>query len=103
MRRLPDELLDNAKTLFWDVDPDSLDAEQHRDFILGRVLTFGNETAVRSVLRQYGRQVAGEFVARAAHRLDKRSRRFFEVVLNVSDESCNKTLFYRNKDALFSR
>lgn len=88
MKRLPEAVLDDAKHLFWDVDPGTLDPKAHEDFVLGRVLSLGNMRAVKSVVDEVGLEVIRDFVLRAPHRLDRRSRRFFEVIFSVRDSQC---------------
>jgi len=44
------------ETLFWDVNPKKLDIEKSADFIIGRVLDFGNLKEWRLVEQLYGRK-----------------------------------------------
>ena len=81
-------LHNESQQLFWDVEWHALDLVRHRDFILGRVLSFGSETAVRAVVAELGASVVRDFLLRAPHRLDERSRRFFEVVFSIDRSSC---------------
>jgi hypothetical protein len=53
-----------------------------RGFHLGRVLSKGDLEAVRALREEVGDAVLRTLVARAPHRLDRRSQRFFEVVLS---------------------
>lgn len=41
------------KSLFWDVDPEKLDWERNRRFIIERVLVRGGMQDVRQMLKQY--------------------------------------------------
>ncbi len=86
--QLPDTIRRCAEQLFWDVDPNTLNLNAHRDFIIGRVLTHGNESTVRVLAETFGSDVLRDFVQRAPHRLDRRSQRFFEVVLSLGEPSC---------------
>ena len=101
MRRLPEVLRRNAARLFWDVDVGGIDLNRHADFVLGRVLSLGDAEAVLCLRREFGDEALQDFVARASHRLDARSRRFFEVVLNVSESTCNSTAFRKRSEQLF--
>ena len=105
VERIPPEVLAGAGRLFWDVDPGSLDPRLHQDFILGRVLSEGTEPMVRSLRLAIGDEALRDFLLRAPHRLDKRTRRFLEVVLDgsVAGKPCTPTPFRRSSDALFSR
>jgi hypothetical protein len=89
---LPPEILARAPDLFWDVDPSSLDPERHEDFILGRVLVDGDWSIVRALRREVGDPGLAAFVRRAGRRrLDRRTLRFFEAVLDLPAQSCETT------------
>jgi hypothetical protein len=83
------------------VDVKSIDLNRHADFVLGRVLSLGDAEAVHCLRREFGDDALRDFVARAPHRLDARSRRFFEVVLNVSESTCKQAPFRKRKEQLF--
>lgn len=107
MRRIPQVILQSGNRMFWDVDVNVLDPSRHEDFILGRVLSEGTLEMVRALRDEVGDTVLCAFLRRAPHRLDRRTRRFLEVVLSdvvaEAPEPCTKTPFRRNSDALFSR
>ena len=88
MKRVPEAVLDDSKHLFWDIDASTLDPKLHEDFVLGRVLSLGNICAVKCVIEEVGLEVVRDFVLRAPHRLDRRSRRFFEVICSIQDSTC---------------
>jgi hypothetical protein len=92
VRAIPPEVLARARRLFWDVDVAALDPELHEDFILGRVLVEGDWECVRAVRREIGDEGLAAFVRRAgARRLDRRTRRFFEAVLDLPCETTSST------------
>ena len=41
------------RSLFWDVDPATLDAESHGRYIIERILDFGTDEEVRWMYRTY--------------------------------------------------
>lgn len=41
------------QSLFWDVDPKTIDPEKNARYVIERILDFGDETEVRWVVRQY--------------------------------------------------
>lgn len=108
MLRIPDVILNAGNRLFWDVDPSGLDPEVHQDFVYGRVLSDGTLEMVRALRAVVGDDGLRDFLARAPHRLDSRSRRFLEVVLKAAppppseEDPCTKTPFQRNNAGLFS-
>lgn len=42
--------------LFWDVEPEKIDWQQHKAFIIQRVFERGDETEIKETLRFYGRE-----------------------------------------------
>ena len=106
MRRIPKAILKAGTRLFWDVDVATLDPRQHEDFIFGRVLSEGRLEQVQALRDEVGDSALQAFLLRAPHRLDRRTRRFLEVVLAGADAqeptTCTTTHFRRNKDALFA-
>lgn len=42
-------------SLFWDVDPETIDEEKHARYIIERVLDFGNDEEARWVYNRYPR------------------------------------------------
>ena len=43
------------QSLFWDVDPKTIDLKRHARYIIERILDFGNDKEVRWMNRQYSR------------------------------------------------
>jgi hypothetical protein len=107
MERIPEVILNAGNRLFWDVDVAQLDPAKHEDFILGRVLSYGTLEMVQALRKVVTDSELRAFVLRAPHRLDLRSRRFFEVVLAGSAEEkpepCATMPFRCSSDALFVR
>jgi hypothetical protein len=92
VRSIPPEILAGAPRLFWDVDPATLDPERHEEFIVGRVLVEGDWPAVRALRRAMGDARLATFVRQAGRRrLDRRTLRFLEAVLDLPAQSCETT------------
>jgi hypothetical protein len=102
MRKLPREIADRSSRLFWDVDVSSLDFERHEDFIVGRVLMEGDWSAVRALRRELGDDRMAQWLGRAGRRLDRRTRRFLETVLEIPADQCETTSWKNDKDRLFA-
>ena len=64
--------------LFWDVDRAKLDPDTSAEFIIKRVLAFGDVDDVRFALTKYGASRLAE-VASHMRGLDKKSRNFWNV------------------------
>lgn len=72
-RQLAEEF---PRSLFWDVDPARVDAEEHAVFIISRVMDRGGRPDVDRVFAYYGEErVKGALLA--APSLDKRTLAYF--------------------------
>lgn len=67
--------------LFWDVDRQTLDEERHADFIIKRVLNFGDLEDARWALGRYGSERIARVVS-TARDLDPKSRSFWAAHLS---------------------
>jgi hypothetical protein len=70
------------KTLFWDCEPP--DPERHGDFIIGRILEYGNEHDLRALREIYPDSRLIEVVK---HRrgLSKRTRGFWLIYFGIAE------------------
>lgn len=73
------------KPLFWDVRLSHLDTVRHRDFILGRVLEYGDRDAVRWALHMYPKiQVAAFLKGRGGDVLSRRTWHFWVAQMGLN-------------------
>lgn len=49
-------------SLFWDVDPRTIDTKKHARYIIERILDFGTDDEVRWMWRQYPRPILRDVV-----------------------------------------
>jgi hypothetical protein len=101
MRELPQTIRSKLPKLFWDVDVAQLDPELHEDFMLGRLLNEGDWEVVQALRSALGDEGLAAFVRRAGRRLDRRTRRFLEVVLEIPPEPCTTTSSTQRSAPLF--
>lgn len=70
------------RRFFWDVPLSGLSVERHRDFIMGRLLEWGDWEALRWVWRIYPRTALKEFLrGRGTEVLSRRNRAFWLSLL----------------------
>ena len=69
-------------SLFWDVNPKKLDIEKNAEFIIGRVLDFGNLKEWRLAEQLYGKEKIAE-VAKDHVFTDPRSANFWALILSI--------------------
>jgi hypothetical protein len=96
-RMLPTEL----HWLFWDVDPALLDLEEHRRFILGRVLQKGRLADVRWLIRRYGEAAIHEFFRSSGHpELSRRTLAFWRAYFAAQEEKWQSPPSWRRSSAV---
>lgn len=71
---------DDVRWLFWEVDPDTIDLERHRDYVLERVMARGDWTAMRWLIRTVPAAQLAEFLVRKGKRLAPRERAFWSLI-----------------------
>ena len=50
------------QTLFWDVDPKTIDQQKHAQYIIERILDFGNDQEVRWLWQTYPKRLIKKVV-----------------------------------------
>jgi Family of unknown function (DUF6922) len=70
-----------GRDLFWDTEPDRLDLQKNRDYIVERVLELGDDRAVRWLFSKYSRSEIKEVLARDP-KISRKSFRYWSLVLN---------------------
>ncbi len=67
------------RSIFWDVNFKELNWRANRDFIIGRVLKFGDINDYKETVRLYGhKQIKSVF--RATRDLDSKSANFWQLI-----------------------
>jgi hypothetical protein len=72
------------RTLFWDVPEDQIDWDAHRDWIIARVLAFGDISEVVAVTRLYGKEAVLEVIR--AGRVPERVGALWSKIETLEDE-----------------
>lgn len=74
-----------AKHLFWDVDPMGLDPDRHSKFIIERVLRFGLPEDVVAMQEQYSETKIRAVVIHSRH-IDRKTASFWALHLDIPRE-----------------
>ncbi len=77
--------LDLSKSLFWDVDPYSIDLDKHALFIIERVLVRGTWEEFKKIMSYYGKESVGLFACQIRF-LDKKTFSFCSSYFNIPKE-----------------
>ena len=65
---------------FWDVDLKTVDPKRHSRYVIERLVEFGDEGAVRWMLRQYGTKSVLD-VVESSRRISQKSKTYWRCVL----------------------
>lgn len=72
-------------TLFWDVDPETIDVKKNARYIIERILDFGTDDEVRWMWQQYPRPLLSDVVKRSRD-IRPISRNFWRLVFKAMDK-----------------
>jgi hypothetical protein len=68
-------------TLFWDVDPKTIQPKRHARYIAERVMNFGNDREARWLIKNYSRKFLKTVVSRSQS-IDKQTKALWTLLLN---------------------
>jgi hypothetical protein len=81
MKQLPTDL----HRYFWDVDATRLNVRRYRQFVIERLLEFGDVEAIRWTRRTFGDETIKDVVGRS-RRLSRRTANFWRLILDIPKE-----------------
>jgi hypothetical protein len=77
----------DQRWLFWDVNPDAIELERDRRYVLGRVLERGRLKDVRWAVSAYGLDGVEAFFRAGGHpELSRKTRAFWRAFFNETGE-----------------
>ena len=68
-------------SLFWDVDPRTVDPQKHARYIIERILDFGTKEELRWLFRQYPRSEIARVLRLPRSQVKPKSRSLWDLVL----------------------
>lgn len=83
-RQKPAVKVPQRRSLFWDVDPKTIDPKRHARYVIERILDFGNDREVRWLWRTYSRSLIRD-VVRRSRVLHEKSRNFWSLMLRQQE------------------
>ncbi len=99
---LPPSLAKDARCLFWEIDPNTLDLSAHREYILGRILEHGTVDSVRWAMENYGESAIREFIlGRGLRILSRKTVNYWAMRLHLQDEECIQRFLRGPRDPLW--
>lgn len=77
-----DQINQNIKRFFWDVDPDSLDVKKNSEYIIARILEYGDPEAIKWLFKTYDKKTIKK-VLMNKRGFSKRTANFWSKILDV--------------------
>ena len=69
------------QSLFWDVDPDTIDEKKHARYVIERILDFGTDEEVRWLFKRYPREKIAGVLKLPRGQVDPKSRALWKLIL----------------------
>lgn len=69
--------------LLWDVDPEQIDLDRHRDYVMERVMSRGGWTSMCWLRQTYPLEEIGSFLVRKGSRLAPRELAYWALIADV--------------------
>ena len=69
------------QSLFWDVDPDTINPDKHASYIIERILDFGTKDEVRWLFQHYPRLKIAETLRSKRSTVLPKSRALWDLIL----------------------
>jgi hypothetical protein len=74
------------KKFFWDADFSKLSLPEHQNYILGKLMMYGDIESIQWILRTFDHTtVYGYLKKKGEHTLDKNSLRFWKKLMDMDD------------------
>lgn len=70
---------------FWDIDPQKIDIQKYPQYVLERLLQFGDLAAVKWGLNQFGKDKLIE-VVKTSRQINRKTANFFINIYNLKPE-----------------
>lgn len=69
------------QSLFWDVDPSTIDPEKHARYIIERILQFGDQREISWMFSYYPRDTVANVLRLERSQVDRKSRALWDLIL----------------------
>lgn len=99
MKKLPQFL----KRYFWDVDFIDLNKEEYSQFIIERILEYGDEKAVKWMRDNFTEEKIKTVVCKSKN-ISKKSANFWQILFNIKRNNilCLKKSFQKKQGAIWN-
>lgn len=69
------------QSLFWDVDPQTIDPEKHARYVIERILDFGTTEEITWMFSRYPRETIAHTLRKERSTVNTKSRALWDLVL----------------------
>lgn len=69
------------QSLFWDVDPETIDLEKNARYVIERILEFGRKDEISWMFKRYPREKIAEVLHLPRVQVGPKSRSLWELIL----------------------
>ena len=93
-----------SKNLFWDIDFKTLNYKKDADFIIERVLNYGDEKDFQKIKEIYGSSRIKK-AAKKINYINKKNINFWSIIFNISPNlfKCTKKFSPKKQNAFLAR
>ncbi len=70
-----------GRDFFWDIDSGRLDPQENKEYIIERILEFGDDIAVKWLFSNYSRSEIKNVLAKS-RKISKKSAQYWSLILN---------------------
>jgi hypothetical protein len=74
------------QSLFWDVDPKTIDPKRHARYIIERILEFGNDDEVRWMVHYYSPRLIRDVLYRSRGVLHEKTKALWSLIYPLSQQ-----------------
>jgi hypothetical protein len=80
------EIPPSLTKFFWDADVSQLKFPEHQNYVLGKLMLYGDVPSIQWILRTFNQETVRRYIETKGERtLDKNSFRFWNKVLRMDD------------------
>lgn len=93
-----------SQNLFWDINFKNLDYQKDADFIIERVLNFGDEDDYKKIKKIYGLKKI-RAIAKKINYINKKNINFWSIIFNISPGlfQCTQKFLTKKQNAFLRR
>lgn len=83
------QMLLKYRSLFWDVNIDTIDIENHADYVIERFLEYGTMESIRWLRATYGDERIKHYILHRGYKtLSNKTLNFWKLLLKLENEEC---------------